>query len=131
MAHRPGMTRRELADRYHVSLRTINRWAEEDEWQPLPDKRGAEYEYDTDVTDAAVKARTGREDPVPIGHSQLTRAEIARVYGVSYQTAKDYARRGHFGTEDGEGCFSAAKVADYMANRRRYRKAETAEPASS
>jgi len=128
MAERPGLTRRELASRYVVSLRTINRWAEEDQWAPLPDKRGAEREYDPAATDAAVKARTGRETPAPIGHSRLTRADIARTYGVSYGTAKDYARRGHFGAEDADGCFSAGDVAGYMNRRRRYRYRKRTEP---
>jgi len=94
------LTKREIAERYGVTLRTVERWTADERW-PAGRRRGRgrgvgrTMEYPAKQVEAAVRKVAARE-PEPAAAAAagdyLTRAQIARRYNRSPRTVDDWCR---------------------------------------
>ena len=107
------LTKAQIADRFGVTLRTVERWTADKRW-PAGRRRGRgrgvgrTMEYPTKLVDAAVYKVAGRvPEPAKDGAEYLTRAQIAERYDRSPRTVDDWCR-----------------AADWPAGRRRGRVME-------
>lgn len=121
MEGRPGITVREIANRYEMSLDTVHRWVRGPGWQEaVVGKRGAAKEFDPTLVDSLVRERIWlppRETSVPAG-ALLTLMEISEYTGIRYEDVK------HMAT-DVSGRGSVLGEADDSDGSRRLWKRET------
>lgn len=94
MEGRPGITVREIADRYGKSLDTVHRWVRGPGWQDaVVGKRGAAKEFDPERVDALARELIWLppvETEVPADRL-LTLTEISEYTGISYEDVKHMA----------------------------------------
>lgn len=124
MVDRPSLTRKQIAELHHVSIKTVNRWAAEPGWpDPLPTKHGNQLQYDAVAVAAAIAGHSRRPQQLPAaGPGLLTLHEIADRYGLTYKTVTGYAARGELGPRGEDGLYPADQVHQRLGGRRRYRR---------
>lgn len=91
---RPGLTVREIATKYGVSLDTVHGWVRGKQWQEaLVGYRGAAKEYDSVKVDELARERVWLppvDTDVPADRA-LTLMEISEYTGISYRDVRHMA----------------------------------------
>ncbi len=122
------LTKKEIAAKYGVSIKTVDLWVGQQDWPPKGDKRGLYDTYEAAAVEAVLAARRNLAAVSrlrKLGTRLVTPREVGEIIGQPRSTMAGHAHRGLFGEgveKDGVMQYRANAVADYLESRRPRRR---------
>ena len=134
---RDGLTFAEIAAHYGKAARYVAenpRWGRHPEWPAPVGKRGRSLEYDPEAVAAFVATHHTRQAPLLVPERLYTVVEIASATGIQPDSIWSDITRNRWPapdhvTEEGTKLWQGKTVAEHLAGRRTYRRADDAGPA--